>query len=126
VPHAFKANADHPAAAYLVGLHADLGGKIQANKAEAKPLAEATRHVKAVIKLYDPDYSVRGISVRRRVQGNPWFKRGTMFRYALDALHKGGMPMTVREITKAVTAAHGIADATTKQRTCWKQAYGPA
>jgi len=116
MPHAFKADPDHPAVAYLVRLHADLGGQIQANKAEAKRLAEAMRHVEAVIKLYDPDYSVRAISARRRVQGNPWFKRGTMFRHALDALRKGTAPMTVREITDAVMAAHGIRDATTKQR----------
>jgi hypothetical protein len=116
MPHAFKASPDHPAVAYLVRLHADLGGQIQANKAEAERLAEAMRHVEAVIKLYDPDYSVRAISARRRVQGNPWFKRGTMFRHALDALRKGGAPMTVREVTDAVMAAQGITDATTKQR----------
>jgi hypothetical protein len=116
MPHAFKADPDHPAVAYLVRLHADLGGQIQANKAEAKRLAEAMRHIEAVIKLYDPDYSVRAISARRRVLGNPWFKRGTMFRHALDALRKGGTPMTVREITDAVMAANGIRDATAKQR----------
>jgi hypothetical protein len=116
MPHAFKASPDHPAVAYLVRLHADLGGQIQANMAEAERLAEAMRHVEAVIKLYDPDYSVRAISARRRVQGNPWFKRGTMFRHALDALRKGGAPMTVREVTDAVMAAQGITDATTKQR----------
>jgi hypothetical protein len=116
MPRAFKADPDHPAIAYLVRLHADLGGQIQANKAEAKRLAEAMRHVEAVIKLYDPDYSVRTISARRRVQGNPWFKRGTMFRHALDALRNANAPMTVREVTGAVMASHGIADATAKQR----------
>jgi len=116
MPHAFKANPDHPAVAYLVRLHADLGGQIQANKAEAERLAEAMRHVEAVIKIYDPDFNVRGISVRRRVQGNPWFKRGTMFRHALDAMRQAGKPLTVREITDAVMTAQRIADATTKQR----------
>jgi hypothetical protein len=70
-PHAFKAHADHPAVPYLVRLHADLGGQIQANKEEAIRLADAMCHVEAVIKLFDPDYSVRAISVRRRVLGNP-------------------------------------------------------
>lgn len=116
MPHAFKAHPDHPAIAYLVRLHADLGGQIKSKQAEAARLADAMRHVEAVIKLYDPEYSVRGISVRRRVTGNPWFKRGTMFRYALDALRNVAAPMTVREITDAVMAARKIADATTKQR----------
>jgi hypothetical protein len=39
-----------------------------------------------------------------------------MFRHALDALRKGGTPMTVREITDGVMTANGITDATTKQR----------
>jgi hypothetical protein len=116
VPRAFNAHPAHPAVPYLVRLHADLGGQIKANQAEAVRLAEAMKHVEAVIKLYDPDFSVRGISVRRRVTGNPWFKRGTMFRYALDALRTAAGPLTVRELTEAVMAAKGIADASPKQR----------
>ena len=48
-----------------------------------------------VIKLYDPEFSVRGISIRRRVQGNPWFRRGTLFRHVLDTLRTVTAPMTV-------------------------------
>jgi hypothetical protein len=44
------------------------------------------RAVEAVLKMFDPDYNVRAISARRRVTGNPWFKRGTLFRAALDVL----------------------------------------
>lgn len=116
MPHAFKAHPGHPVVPYLVRLHADLGGQIKANQAEAIRLAEAMKHVEAVIKLYDPDYSVRSISIRRRVTGNPWFKRGTMFRYALDALRTASGPLTVAELTKAVMAARNIENATTKQR----------
>jgi hypothetical protein len=32
MPHAFKATPNHPAIAYLVRLHADIGGKIPENK----------------------------------------------------------------------------------------------
>jgi hypothetical protein len=116
MPHAFRASPKHPAVAYLVRLHADLGGQIQANKDEAIRLGDAMKHVEAVIKLFDPDYSVRAISARRRVRGNPWFKRGSMFRHALDALRKSKVPMTVRQITDAVMASNGIKDATKKQR----------
>ena len=116
MPHAFKAHPRHPAIQYLVRLHADLGGQIKANQAEAIRLAEAMKHVEAVIKLYDPDYSVRGISIRRRVQGNPWFKRGAMFRHVLDALRMASAPMTVSEITNVVLANNQITDASKKQR----------
>ena len=43
------------------------------------------RHVEAVIKMLDPGYSLRAISVKRR-QPNPWFKRGTVYRRAVDVL----------------------------------------
>ena len=68
---------------------------------------QAMRHVEAVLKLLDPSYSLRGISVRRR-KPNPYFKRGTVFRAALDALRRAGKPMTAAEITLAMLAAKGF------------------
>lgn len=59
------------------------------------------RHVEAVLKMFDPTFSVRAISARRRVQGNPWFKRGTLIRQALDVLRSAAGPLTVKEITDA-------------------------
>ena len=41
---------------------------------------------------------------KRRVIGNPWSKRGTMFRSAVDVMRRAGVPMTAREITDAVLA----------------------
>ena len=35
--------------------------------------------VEAVIRLFDPAYNMRAISVRRRVTGNRWYKRGECF-----------------------------------------------
>jgi hypothetical protein len=37
--------------------------------------------------MLDPDFSVRGISAKRRVVGNPWFKRGTLYRAVSDGSH---------------------------------------
>ena len=116
MPHAFKATPDHPAVAYLVRLHADIGGRIQDNKRQAEQLAADMKAVEAVIQMFDPDYSVRAISARRRVTGNPWFKRGTLFRAALDVLRAAQGPLTVREVAEAILAAKGIRDATAKQR----------
>lgn len=116
MPHAFKATPDHPAVAYLVRLHADIGGQILENRKEAKRLADAMIHVEAVIRIFDPAYSVRAISARRRQRTNPWFKRGTLFREALGVLRTATAPMTVREITDAVLAVKGIAEADKRQR----------
>ena len=115
MPHAFKAHPKHPAVDYLVRLHADIGGRIKANKEEADRLADDMRHVEAVLKMFDPSFSVRAIAARRRVQGNPWFKRGTLFRQALDVLRGATAPMAVREITDAILAVKGVTNATAKQ-----------
>ncbi len=108
MPHSFKANPDHPAVAYLVRLHADLGGKIWENRKEAERLAKAMKHVEAVIRLFDPAYNVRRISIRRRHRGNQWFKRGTLFRHALDVLREVREPLTTRQIAERMLAAKNV------------------
>jgi hypothetical protein len=62
MPHAFKAHPKHPAVDYLIRLHADLGGRILENKRQAERLAADMKHVEAVLKMFDPTYSVRAIS----------------------------------------------------------------
>jgi hypothetical protein len=64
---------------------------------EAKRLAQAMMHVEAVLKMLEPGYDVRPIAVRRR-RPNKWFKRGTVFRHALDVLRAAEGPLTTREI----------------------------
>ena len=97
----------------LEQLHAELGGKILDNKKEAVRLAQAMKHVEAVLRMLDPAYDVRPIAVRRR-KPNPWFKRGTVFRCALDALRAASKPLTVREIALTMLAAKGVTDAPPK------------
>lgn len=116
MPHTFKAHPNHPAVDYLVRLHADIGGRIQANKTEAQRLADEMRSVESVIKIFNPEYNVAAIAARRRQRTNPWFKRGTLFREALGVLRTATGPMTVREITDAVLAAKGVTDADKRQR----------
>ncbi|WP_338827221.1 hypothetical protein [Bradyrhizobium sp. 27S5] len=65
------------------------------------------RHVEAVIKMLDPTYNLGRIAVKRR-KPNPWFKRGTLYRRALDVLRTATEPMTAPEIAAAVLAAHGV------------------
>jgi hypothetical protein len=107
---AFKAHPEHPAVAFLVRLHADLGGRIEANRAEANRLAEAMKHVEAVIRMFDSEYDVRSIAKKRRNQVNQYFRRGTMFREALDVLKGATLPMTVGEIVRGLLARHGVTD----------------
>jgi hypothetical protein len=96
-----------PAIQTLERLHAELGGKILENRQLAENLAAQMRSVEAVIKMLDPAYSLRAISVKRR-QPNPWFKRGTVYRRAVDVLRTATEPLTAREIAERVLAAHNI------------------
>jgi hypothetical protein len=98
----------------LLKLHAELGGKIIENRKEAERLRQAMRHVEAVLKLLDPSYSLRSIAVRRR-KVNPWFKRGTLLRHALDVLRTADKPLTTREVVLRMLAAKGVTNASGKQ-----------
>jgi hypothetical protein len=86
----------------LTQLHAELAGKIETNRKSGDKLRAQMVQVEAVIKMLAPDFNVARIAPKRRVVGNPWFKRGTMFRSAVDAMRRAGRPMTCREITDAV------------------------
>jgi hypothetical protein len=92
-------------------LHAEIGGKIIDNRKNAKRLREDKRHVAAVIRMFSPEYDVKAIAARRTYKANAWFKRGTLFRAALDIMRNATEPMTVRQIVDRMLAAKGIASA---------------
>lgn len=96
-----------PAMQTLERLHAELGGRILDNKAEDDSLRLQMQQVEAVLKILDPTYSVRGISVKRR-KTNQWFKRGRLYRKALDVLRTATEAMTATQIADAVLAAAQI------------------
>jgi hypothetical protein len=99
--------ATHQAKYTLVQLHAELAGKILDNKREALRLRQAMIHVEAVLKLLDPDYNLARIAIRRK-EHNGYFKRGTMFRHAIDVMRRANAPLTCREIVERMLAAQGV------------------
>jgi hypothetical protein len=102
-----------PAINTLERLHAELGGQILENRQRHQELSDQMRQVEAVIKLLDPTYSVRAISVKRR-KPNAFFKRGTLYRAALDVLRTATGPMTVVEMAEAAVKALGIEETDAK------------
>jgi hypothetical protein len=60
--------------------------------------------VEAVVKMLQPGFNVASIAAKRRNKSNPWFKRGTLFRSAVDVMRRAGTPMTAREIADALVA----------------------
>ena len=88
----------------LTQLHAELAGKIETNRKHGDKLRAQMVQVEAVIKMLVPDFSVASIAAKRRNKSNPWFKRGTLFRSAVDVLRRAGTPMTAREIADKLVA----------------------
>ena len=92
-------------AVYTLGLlHAELAGKLLANKREAICLRTAMMQVEAVMKMLNPAVNIRLIAPKRRNVGNPWFKRGTLYRSAVDVLRRAEKAMSAREIADAMLA----------------------
>lgn len=81
-----------PAINTLERLHMELGGQILENRQKHAELSEQMRRVEAVIKLLDPGYNLGLIAAKRR-KPNKWFKRGTLYRRAVDALGVSGGPI---------------------------------
>ncbi|MGA3304005.1 MAG: hypothetical protein ABSC72_12060 [Methylovirgula sp.] len=99
--------ATHQAKYTLEQLHAELGGKIIDNAKEAIRLRESMKHVEAVLKLLDPEYSLSRIALRRK-EKNRFFKRGTIFRHAMEEMRRAGKPLKCREIVDRLIAGQGV------------------
>jgi hypothetical protein len=106
---------NHPTLCALRRLHAEIGGKIIDSRKATKRLREDKRHVAAVIKMFSPEYDVKAIAARRTYKANPWFRRGTLFRSALDIMRGASEPLTVAEIVDRMLVAKGVASARTDQ-----------
>jgi hypothetical protein len=115
MPKAFEPKSTNPALGQLVRLHADIGGKIAENKKLAARLATDMMHVEAVIRMFDPAYDARRIAVKRRQKRNPWFRRGHMFRAAIDVLREAGGPLETRELAVRLLVGQGVAEPTLAQ-----------
>ena len=99
----------------LTQLHAELAGKIESNRKSGDKLRAQMMQVEAVMKLLDPEVNLRIIAPKRRVLGNPWFKRGTLlYRSALDVLRTAQGPLAASDMVKAMLATKG-ATATRQQ-----------
>jgi hypothetical protein len=96
-----------PAINTLERLHMELGGRLLENRQMAQELGEQMRHVEAVIKLLDPSFNLARITVKRR-KANGWFRRGTLYRRALDVLRTAEQPLTATEIAWKVLEAADI------------------
>jgi hypothetical protein len=76
----------------LSQLHAELAGKFLEARRQGVRLKTAMLQVEAVLQMLQPGFSVASIAAKRRNRSNPWFKRGTLFRSAVDVLRRASGP----------------------------------
>jgi hypothetical protein len=101
----------HKLATYaLLRLHAEIAGNIVKNRDERKRLRRQLDHVDAVLRMLEPAINVHVAAVQKR-KSNPWFKRGRLFRAAIEAMQAAARPLSSREITLAVLTRRGITEA---------------
>jgi hypothetical protein len=60
--------------------------------------------------MLDPSFNLARITVKRR-KANGWFKRGTLYRKALDVLRTAEQPMTATDIAWKMLEAADRKDA---------------
>ncbi|MER9890028.1 hypothetical protein NKJ48_31075 [Mesorhizobium sp. M0114] len=100
---------DHKPALYaLIRLHSEIGGKIRHNAKQATKLIEDMKHVEAVLHLLEPGFNAPAISVKRRNNPNPLFKRGYIIRAAIDVLRTATEPMSAEEIALVLLRSKGV------------------
>jgi hypothetical protein len=68
----------------LSQLHAKLAGKFLENE------RQRVRLKTAMLLMLQPGFNIKSIAAKRRNKSNPWFKRGTLFRSAVDVLRRAG------------------------------------
>jgi hypothetical protein len=97
----------------LIKLHSRLEGDLQQRK-------KSLEHIRAVIKIVDPDFDVSSIKPKRTNQLSPFFKRGEAFLLALDVLREAVEPMRPMEIAVAMLAKKGVLKPTAiERRAAW-------
>ena len=95
------------ALAALKDKRATLAGEVALLKKQIAAKTDQLAHVDATIRVFDPTYDVKTISPKRPRQRVRLFRQGELGRLIMDALRRGGRPMTAPEIVLAVLKAQG-------------------
>jgi hypothetical protein len=108
----------------LVSKRSELAGLIQHYQAEISRISGDLDHLDATIKLFAPEYDLRGIRPRAKRQPNPWFEHGEANRLILDIMRGVGIALTSRAIAEAMITRKGLAATEVDMEAVQKLAVG--
>jgi hypothetical protein len=94
----------------LVAKRGELAGEAECCRRELHRLTEALGHLDATIRLFDPDYALGGIWVRKRRRGQRWFGSGECQRLVLEVLRDAAGPLSDVGVALAVATRKGLQD----------------
>ncbi len=107
-------NGNRYAIAALRERRAALDGEIKECNRKLCYLRGAIGHIDATLSLFDPNGDPKKITAKRPYKRIQLFSRGKLGRLVLDALRRGGRPMTTREIIVSIVEKVGYGPDATK------------
>ena len=86
----------------LVAKRGELAGEVEHHRRELQRLADELGHVDATIHLFDPNYDLGTIRVRKRGPRNQSFAQGECQRLILEILREAVEPLSGNALTHAL------------------------
>lgn len=93
----------------LIKLHSRLEGDLQKQR-------ENLAHVRAVIKIVEPDFDIASIKPKQTYKPNPIFKRGEAFLIALEVLRETSELLRPMDIAIGMLVKKGVQKPTPAER----------
>lgn len=93
----------------LVEKRSELAGLVAHHQQEIGRLEVDLQHLDAAIKLFAPEYDLRGIKRKQYRRYSRLFKQGECYRLCLDALREAGGTATTITLAERLMTAKGIA-----------------
>ena len=100
-------NGNQYAMAALRERRAELDGEIKESERRLRYLRDAIGHIDATLSLFDPKCDPKAIKSKRPYKRVKLFASGKLSRLVLDALRRGGKPMSTSEIVASVVEKAG-------------------
>lgn len=108
VHSAIPSDTDHPNLLNgLVAKRAEIAGRLEANEADRRRLANELSTLDATIRIFEPDIDLSAIPPTP-VAPREAAHRGEVTRIVFDVLREAHRPMTAREIAAAVVRERGL------------------
>ena len=86
----------------LIAKHKELGGQVQHYQTLIKALSQDLGHVEATIKVFDPEYNIKGISPKRGSGKKRLFKPRECQVLVLDLLRQAEAVLTTKQVVQAI------------------------